>query len=118
MEDGESILTEKHAIPLLLFVLNNEGCLMSDLQYSVTKNFDTVRRLCVKMSDAGLMEDRNVRERKLVTRYYLTKKGVTVAMMLKCAIDVCEGRPTDDLKGFLEEHYGPQYEKAMDIPAH
>jgi len=87
MEDGESILTEKHAIPLLLFVLNNEGCLMSDLQYSVTKNFDTVRRLCVKMSDAGLMEDRNVRERKLITRYYLTKKGVTVAMMLKCAID-------------------------------
>lgn len=120
MEDCESVLMEKHAIPLLIYVMRNEGCLMGDLQENVTTNYVTVRRLCEKFFDIGLMEDRNVRERKLITRYYLTEKGVTVALLLRYVMDVAKD-PDFDLTLMVKQlqvHFGDEADKAYDIPEH
>ena len=118
MGDYDGVICSRHAVSILLFMMDHEGCTITEIQAAVTKNFDTVRNTCLKLMDKGLMDDYLSRDRKLINRYYLTPKGVSAAMLLRCTLDLIDSDDGSRFDSFLKGYFGGDYDRLATIPDH
>lgn len=99
-QQNRSVLSNQNAVPLLIYLYENNGSAKSSHIMEAVPNFNSIKNVGEKLRDAGLI---SITEcpgeqpgRRNYIQFKLTETGFEVAKHLKKAEDALKGLPSDD----------------------
>lgn len=112
------LLDRRYAMNVLLFILDNPGCIQQSMRDVIVKNNNTLGRVIGDLQEDGLVsyieetEYPGARKRKLSIRLYLTSRGTKIAILRKLQEEI-EQHAEYSLDMSPRERYGDRIDVWM-----